>query len=727
MKKRIKLTPLAIFVTTVCAVTPAIGEDNSNTLDPIEITVQTNNNVTIAKDQIAQQQPRNLKALLKDQLDVQVNELQRSRAGNDSINIRGLQGNRVATTLDGIPLPETQENKLFVSLGINFGGLNTVEPGALRSAKINYTGSYRSLSGGVDLTTLDPSDLIRSGNVGGFVATGYDSEDNSIYGTIAGAVKEGRNQGLLLVSGRKGNETDNHGTVGGDGSDRTKPDPANYKNQYILVKNGYQFDDHNDMLLSLEHYYGRKTTDLRSSNGTRIDRATGTQIDGTSQDKNRRTRLSLLHEYQNHQGWINHAKTLAYIQNSKVENFRSRLSDRAERVESANTRQKLYGINSDLTTFVNTAIPQTLRYGLAFQYTDFTSQFDCPTCSSNETISPMANSKQIKAYVYLEDEFALGNFVIKPHLGMLYYHHDPSTAGYKQIAEEYAPVKNQNKTALLPKLSLNWKINALFEPYFQYSRGIKTPSAQQFSSSFGNSGVIRVGSRQISYAYAVIGNPNLKPETAHNFNLGIKGHHKQFQYDIAAYYNKYKHFIDWKSRSTPRYNPLVQYQNLDSAKIYGVTANAKWKFIDPFYISGGIAYTRGNAKNNAEKTPINTVQPLKLQAGLGYEGERFGGNISLTHIRAKADKDIEGTIYNPTYSVNLVDIGAYWRPLENLLLTANITNLFNRKYWNWADISYFAVQSSSSAADRTLALNHANADAYSAPGRNFNIGVRYEF
>ncbi len=98
-------------------------------------------------------------------------------------------------------------------------------------------------------------------------------------------------------------------------------------------------------------------------------------------------------------------------------------------------------------------------------------------------------------------------------------------------------------------------------------------------------------------------------------------------------------------------------------------------------------------------------------------------------MKAKADKDINGTIYNPTGTVNLVDLGVYWKPIKNLTLTANVNNLFDKKYWNWADISYFAVQSSSAATGgpSSSSLSAANADTYTAPGRNFNVGLRYEF
>lgn len=113
-----KKTQLALFVTTICSAYAFANQPA--TLEAVEVVASTDTAATISKKQIQRQQPKDLKDLLSNQLDVQVNDLQRTRSGNEGINIRGLQGNRVASSIDGIPLPETQENKLLTSLGLDF-------------------------------------------------------------------------------------------------------------------------------------------------------------------------------------------------------------------------------------------------------------------------------------------------------------------------------------------------------------------------------------------------------------------------------------------------------------------------------------------------------------------------------------------------------------------------------------------------------------------------------
>ncbi|QLB20151.1 TonB-dependent receptor [Vespertiliibacter pulmonis] len=732
---------LAVVIASVCSVA-TVSAESEVILPEIKVVVSSDDiqvdSMKVTKTEIERKQPRDLKALFADQLDVQVNDLQGSRSGNAGINIRGLEGNRVGMTIDGVPLPEAQDNKLFVTFGQDVGSGNTIEPMALRSATVTYSGSNNSLSGSVGFATLEPSDLIKNGNVGGFVATGYDSVDNSVYGSVGGAAKNDRYEGLVVATGRFGHETENKGTVGGEGPARTKADPADYKNNYVLVKNAYQVNDENKLKLTFEHQQKIKDSDVLSS--AVLNSRTGPVPAMFNTDESRRARVSLEHEYISDTGIVQEANTHIYYQNANTLGYRNKPT---KRTENSAVKDQSIGVSSDLVSKIDTAIPQSLHYGFSYQYSRLKNDINCPECShppySTFIIDPSADIKQHKTHLYLEDEITLGDVVITPHVGVLNYRSNPSKSGHQQAASELIEVKNQNHTVFLPKFAINWKVLDAFEPYFQYSRGVKTPSSQELTSSFGHSGSYFLPNGQAGqYKYALVGNPNLRPELADNFSLGIKGRNDAVQYNVSGYYNKYRNFITTVNENTAGYSPLMQYANLEKAKIYGVTADAKVRVYGDFFVSGGVAYSKGTSQNSGEKAPINTIQPLKLKAGLGYEGETFGADIRLTHVSVKKDKDINipaqetnphsSAFYNPTRTVNLVDLGVYWKPVTNLMFTANLNNVFNKKYWNWADVSRFAVQKSSGGAgDTSMILNKDNADRYSAPGRNFNVGLRYEF
>lgn len=208
-------TKLAYLVSLAFSA-PAFAE-TSIQLDEISIIAieisDTIVNTTVKQSQIQQKQSRDLKDLFKGKMDVYATQTQMTRA-SEGVNIRGLQGNRVTTTIDDIPLPETQEAKHFMAYGSEFGRGDYVEVTALRGAAVQYAGSANSLSGSVNFATLTPADLLKGKSYGGFVGTGYNSLDNSVYGTLGGAIEAGAYQGMVMTTLRDGDHTINKGTNG---------------------------------------------------------------------------------------------------------------------------------------------------------------------------------------------------------------------------------------------------------------------------------------------------------------------------------------------------------------------------------------------------------------------------------------------------------------------------------------------------------------------------------
>lgn len=744
MKKTKLATLVAFFCTSpiVFAQEQAALSHNSPQEKLNEIVVSDSNisdalvNTSVSHQQIFLKQSRDVKDVFAGKMDVNVSQLQGARSGGEGVNIRGLQANRVTTTIDDIPLPEAQEAKHFISYGSEFGRTDYIDVSALRSADVRYAGSANSLSGSVNFTTIEPSDLLKGRHFGGVVGTGYNSVDHSVYGSAGGAVKAGDYEGMVMLTQRKGNETKNQGKNNSVGETRTAPNPTDTKNTYLLTKHYYQLDDKNKLGFIFEHQHKNINKDLLSFNNSNIDMRTGTQITGYTQDKVTRDRFSLSHEYNSEKGWLQYAKTQVFYQDAKTENYRYRLGTRSYRQENTKFSDKSYGLVSNLISVIDGTIPQVLRYGLSYVHNKASDDIHLvrPAYRQITNMYPMAEMQQDKFTGYLEDEMAFGNFAITPQLGFVHYRVKP-ISNDNRVAELHA--RKQSETQFTPKISLEYRLSDNFIPYLQYSRGVRTPSTQQLSSYFFESVIYPIPGRGTQTVnVAVVGNPNLKSETADNFEVGVKGKTSEINYLVTGYYNRYHNFIDWVAKPTNGYTSFIQYDNLDKAKVYGVTADMKWNFYDDFYTIAGLSYSRGKAENKGIKTPINSIQPMKTKLGFGYEGESFGATIQWTYSRGKSDKDIEQSsayLYNPTGGYSLFDLGAYWKPTKNLIFTANVNNLFDKKYWNWNDISYLALLSKATqdqgrpSSTIPMAITSANADRYSAPGRNFNIGVRYEF
>lgn len=130
-----KPTKIATLVALCCAYPMAFAEEQavekSVKLDEVVIsTVETSDslvNTHVDRETAFLKQAKDVKSLFDGKMDVNVSQLNGARSGGEGVNIRGLQANRVTSTVDGIPLPEAQEAKHFISYGSEFGRTDYVE------------------------------------------------------------------------------------------------------------------------------------------------------------------------------------------------------------------------------------------------------------------------------------------------------------------------------------------------------------------------------------------------------------------------------------------------------------------------------------------------------------------------------------------------------------------------------------------------------------------------
>ena len=160
------------------------------------------------------------------------------RFGPNGFTIRGIGGNRVLMQVDGIRLPDAFSFGSFSSASrnvIDIDAMKAVE--ILRGPGSSLYGSD-ALGGVVTYITKDPADYMKLTDRPVFASLkeGYASVDDSWLTTATLAGGRGDMQGMLLYTYRSGSETDNKGSVGGTGANRTEPNPQSYDDGNLLGK-----------------------------------------------------------------------------------------------------------------------------------------------------------------------------------------------------------------------------------------------------------------------------------------------------------------------------------------------------------------------------------------------------------------------------------------------------------------------------------------------------------
>lgn len=683
---------------------------------------------------------------------------------NNSINIRGLDQDRVLTRVDGIRLPWLDDGARGVKGGlesVDFNSLSRLD--IVRGADATGGGSG-AISGIADLYTLDPSDLLTDGKTFGALAkTDYDSADASWGANAALAGQIHSNTFWLVQAGvRNGHDLDNRGDVGGYGPKRSQPSPEDYDQQSFLLKLQQRADGGHRFGLTGEYFKRRADIDNMYEQGAGTSYLYG---ENSTKKETERERVSFDYSYKapSEGGLIDTATAVVYWTRLRLDNALDGVRSVDSRAgiipgdpfrygfpsgpygRSNSIQQTLFGVNGELTKRLGgESVSQLWTVGGEW-YGNKTEQnstgYDncpairpglpapfgprsCDMLHTNQADVPESKGNQWALWVQDEFSFADGRYTLTPALRYDHYEQKPqSTASYESNPNAGALPPSNSGSRFSPKLLGTWKAMESLSVYAQYAYGFKAPSASQLYTNYGGPGT-----------YLRVGNPYLKPETSKGWELGAKIGSDDLGAAVSLFDNRYQNFIDSNQpldANSPQWQPgwAGQYPlgitgNVNRAKvrIYGAEASAHWKFSPGWRTWGSLAWAVGKDENTGQY--LNSVAPLKAVLGVGYSRDVWGVDAMLT-TALKRDK-VEypdgppaagyADFQAPGYGV--VDVMGYWRPaaVKGLQVQAGVFNLFDKKYWEAINVP----TAGSIALPRTV-------DWYTEPGRSVRVSLTYQY
>lgn len=654
------------------------------------------------------------------------------RAGNEGINIRGLEGNQVLMLEDGIPLPQSYA---FGSGSAGRGDyLNTdlyqrIE--VLRGPASVLYGSD-GLTGAVNFVTKDPADLLSIYNKPTYFSlkAGYDSTDRSWGSTATAAFGNDRIQGMLVLSGRHGHETDNKGDSNVLGANRSTPDPLTYNNRSALGKLVFNLTPQDQLKLTAETLNNANSSDgLSQLNGGYTWSGYSANLYNTiNQVTSNRVKL----EYDHHDDrnpWMQQLKASVFYRNAQTRQSLLIEGANSAGAQSSRTRTNEYGDNIvggsvvASSAFSTGPLSHNVTYGVDASVSHYSTSSSAGSEWSTATDGyPEAFPKttQTNLGVYTQDEIRWNKLSFVPGVRFDYYHMTPHPDDtYEEAsAGSTKPTTGSTGNAVSPRLALLYQVSPAFIPYVQYARGFRAPSAYQVNSYYNPAG-------SYGYYYQQVGNPNLKPETSNSFEAGFRGKlgvgSGILNYSGAAFTGRYNNFIDTKvvgGSITSASNPYtVQYVNFTKASIHGFEGKADWIVNDSIEVKGGFAYIKGTETEDGKTTGLDTVPPLAVVLGIRYTGgERWFAGMDVTYNSRKDKDQMSSASYYSTPSYTIFDLHAGYKINRHVSVTAGIDNLLDRKYWVWNDVRGLADSD-----------GYAKISALTAPGRNFNVGMKIDF
>jgi hemoglobin/transferrin/lactoferrin receptor protein len=643
------------------------------------------------------------------------------RDGNASFNIRGIDGNRVLIQVDGIRLPNA----------FSFGATNIGRGDYLDLSSVARTEILRGpasalygsdgLAGAVSFYTREPRDLLSIFKRPTYISLGiaYSQEDKGASATLAAAATLGTSDALIIATKRQSSELENFGMLNVDGANRTAPNPQENQSSNLFLKWVTPVSETNRITGTLEALDRSSDTDVRTAIGpiafapptlrvaqllanddVKRSRATVSQVlsalDLAAADKLQ---------------WSLYAQDASTRQLSRE--FRT---DNQVRVRDQNYTERVLGVSTQANKLLEIAgVTHQLIYGADFTYGEFIG-------NTNGTLPPRGESFPTKRFpdtdynltgVFVQDEisFAQERVLVIPALRYDRYTLKP------EVSVQFAsgiPAASSG-SAVSPKLGVVWKFQPGWSVYTNLAQGFRAPTPNQVNQGFTN---------VVSF-YQSIANPDLKPEKNTSLEVGLRHTSTNLSFEAAAFTGRYKDFIAQAQVAgsfAPNDPAIFQFVNLGQVKLSGFETKATWRLPAGWRLQAGYARVRGREQDEVGViSPLSSVDPPRLLVGAGWRSPAATGGLDLAIIHSAAKKSADADMQiSPTAQQFLpagfttVDLTGFWQFTRYLSLSFSLTNLSNKKYWQWSDV-------------QGLASTSAALDAYTQPGRSFSVALKAQY
>ncbi|QMV75802.1 TonB-dependent hemoglobin/transferrin/lactoferrin family receptor [Comamonas piscis] len=673
--------------------------------------------------QMEEQQMRDIRDIARDMPNVSVKRaparftLASSPTGRDQnsgFNIRGLDGNRVLMLVDGIRLPRSYvfSANAFGRDYLDVGMIQRVE--VVRGATSALYGSD-GMAGLVNFITNEPSNLLKNGQTfGGRASVGYDSESTgkNLGLTLAGKPNE-TVEWLLGVNLGRSRELKNMGDIDTLDTRRTVPNPQHDKDASVLGKVVVRPNADQKHTFTVEHVDKKADYQLYTARTAPPVTAAAAVIDSGATTDMKRSRGSWAGEWRNLSAPVfDDIKASLSYQNADSREFiyEDRLTA-ADRTRDVTYQEKTWQANVQASKLLRSdaGLAQKITYGIDYVRSDVENLQTGITPPVGETfpLKRFPDTTESSWALYAQDELVLGNWTFTPGLRYDHFSIKADQAGFG------ANAVSLSGNATSPKLGVMYRVNPEWSVFGNYAKGFRAPNAGQVNAFFENPVA----------NYKTIPNPDLKPETSQNLELGVRGRLGNVALDVAAFTGRYKDFIDDLVQvggvGSPS-NPLV-FQSVNRGRVnisgFEVKGHADWGRYAGIGWSTPFSWGRTQGRDRTSAEPLSSIDPQRFTVGLRADAAAWTAQLGLNYTQGKKAKDTTNPSTGAQFlspSATVVDLTTQWRIRKDLRLNVGLYNLTDKKYWRWADV-------------RGVASNAAFIDGYTQPGRSLKVSLVAEF
>ena len=602
--------------------------------------------------------------------------------GSNSINVRGLQGNRVQVLVDGIPQPDDFVARSFEGSG--GPGRIYFDPAVFSSLDLLKAASpgTGSLAGAIAGQTESPFTLLGDSLEGrAFNSTSTWSSNNRSWNQrFAGAWGNGEWATSLVYSYRNGHELENNSEIPANPTDASS---------HAVVWKGVRRKGGLTLVPTLDFFQSNAFTEL---NSIEVESLVGRTENATSDSERRRFRASLDFEYELEKAnpLVDRWNGKLYFQSSESANLNEQgvvtlQGDERDRINDLNYLTDRAGLNLG-------GFKESGRHFFNYQYrgarSDISGSLNRTDGDAPTTVLPnLAPSTVWEHSFSVADDISLGSrWTVTPAVCFQYYRVDPTNTD-DFLAQTALPLFDQfgrlvgqrtieaveyDNFFISPGVEVEFEASDELTFFGSYKRGFRNPTAEELAGVFVHPDALSIS----------LPNPDLDAENSHAFELGLRHQSERWDTVASVYWNRFGNFLESNVPTGEVVDGLnvLTTRNTRNAEIYGVELKSEWRS-DRFHAGGSFAWSEGDS----DAGPLNTVEPWKAVAWAGYDAPdgKWGLELAGTYVAEKSASDISGDL-PATDDFFLLDAIAYYRFSDQLVLRGGMRNLLDQEYVLWA-------------------------------------------
>lgn len=236
------------------------------------------------------------------------------------------------------------------------------------------------------------------------------------------------------------------------------------------------------------------------------------------------------------------------------------------------------------------------------------------------------------------------------------------------------------------------------------STGYRVPNVDDLSKIF-----------ESSPGNLIVPNPNLKPESTINYEIGLTQYFLKRDWNLQLFYTDYRIKIalnefQYQEQDSIFYqgawSRVLANQNNDKAYIYGFQFTFNQKLSNDLGVHAQGSYTFGRIQNDSLDVPLDHISPFTMRIGVHIEYQKTFTQFylqgqskkKLIDYSSSGEDNLAYSDPNGSPAWFTVNLKTSYSPLSNITIHAGIENILDTQY-------------------RTFA------SGINAPGRNFYLGL----